>query len=179
MKRILCAAIAFAAAFAVSAPMYAQATAQVESPYAPYAFLIGEWRSDQIIQRFSWGPSNSYITYSTSILGDGGVEHLHFEGILVFNAASRRLDYLFVVEPGSSGQEQGEVYIGEDGAVVRDVTLTNGSGQTNHFRQTFRASGPDAAITSLMRQDVDGSWSPNFPGSDRLTMTRVHRSSAM
>lgn len=174
MKMLTCASLALVAASAVEAPAQAQTpTAPAESPYAPYAFLIGEWRSDQIIQRFTWGPSNSYITYSTSLLAPGGGEHLHFEGILVFNAASQRLDYLFVVEPGTRGQEQGEVYVGDDGTIVRDVALTDGRGQVSHFRQTFRANGPNSAVTSLMRQSTDGSWAPNFPGSEALTMTRM------
>ncbi len=159
------------------APAHAQqasaAARAAENPFAPYEFLIGEWDTgDGIVQRFRWGPEHAYILYSTAIgNGDGG-EHLHFEGILVYNAAHRNLDFLIALEPGSLAQEQGTLHVEPDGSVVREVVLTGANGATGRFRQTFRRTGDGAAVTSLLRQDANGAWAPNFPGSENLAMSR-------
>ena len=42
---------------------------------------------------------------------------------------------------------------------------------TAHFRQTFKAAGPDKIFTTVMRQ-TDNGWAPTFPGGDHLVMTR-------
>jgi hypothetical protein len=161
------------AAFAFGAPAYAQ-DAQTD-PYAPYTALIGEWDTGvggNIVQRFSWGPEHAYVLYSTSTIDTGGAEHLHFEGIFLYNAAHRNMDFLVAVEPGSLGQEQGTLHVESDGSIAREVTLTNATGQVSHFRQTFRFRDGAVAETGLMRQSADGGWAPNFPGSDHLPMRR-------
>ncbi len=38
--------------------------------------------------------------------------------------------------------------------------------------QVDRYTGDGAAVTSLLRQEADGSWVPNFPGAEKLEMTR-------
>jgi hypothetical protein len=91
--------------------------------------------------------------------------------MLVWNGATRNLDYVIAVEPGSGVQEQGALHVEPDGSVVRDVTMTRANGQIGHFRQTFRRTGPDTVTTSLMRRTATG-WEPNFPGSDNIAMTR-------
>jgi hypothetical protein len=147
------------------------------SNYQPYQFLIGEWdsasgRGGQIHQSFRWGPGQSYIWYTTYVRPKPDApEAVHFEGIMVWNAAHRALDYLFVIEPGSGGQEQGTIRAEADGTIVREVVLTQGNGRSGRFRQTFRQTGPNNAVTSLMRQTESG-WEPNFPGSDNIFMTR-------
>jgi hypothetical protein len=62
-----------------------------------------------------------------------------------------------------------------DGAIVREIDLIGADGGIRHFRQTFRRTGDDTAVTTLVRQRADGTWEPNFPGSpgsDKLIMTR-------
>jgi hypothetical protein len=101
----------------------------------------------------------------------GQPESVHFEGMAVWNGATNRLDYVFVLEPGSGGQERGEIYVQADGLIVRDVTLTDRNGRSGRFRQTFLRTGEDSAIASVMRQTATG-WEPTFPGGERLVMTR-------
>jgi hypothetical protein len=148
-------------------------------PYAPYEFLIGEWDTTGsgsgaavAVQRFRWGPRRGYILYSTSTLDSDGEERLHFEGVILYNAASRSMDFLIALEPGSLSQERGTLKIEADGSITRDVTLIAANGTISRHRQTFRASGPNSAFTTLMRQTTDGGWAPNFPGSDHLDMRR-------
>jgi hypothetical protein len=150
----------------------------IANPYTAYEFLIGDWYSRPaggpdiaIHQNFRWGTRQSYIYYTTSTRLNGAPEAIHFEGMLVWNGASHNLDYVIAAEPGSGGQEQGIMHAEPDGSVVRDVTMTRADGQVAHFRQTFRRTGPDTAMTSLMRQTATG-WEPNFPGSDNIAMTR-------
>jgi hypothetical protein len=153
---------------------------QNEAAYASYAFLIGEWdtgvpgASPAFRQSFMWGPGNAYIWFVVHTLESGG-PRLHQEGMMTWNAANKNLDFLFVHEPGSLGQESGIVRVEADGAVVRETTLTGGDGTQNHFRQTWRRTGSDTAVTSLLRRKADGTWAPNFPGSDKLVMTRRPR----
>src|SRR5262249_22739726 len=137
---------------------------RADNPYAGYAFLIGEWDTPQaaggIHQSLSWGPSNSYIWYRVYNRENGGAEeHLDQEGIMTFNARDNDLDFLFVHEPSSLGQEQGRVHVEADGSVVRETTAIAGDGTVTRFRQTWRSTGANTAVTSLMRQNADGSWS--------------------
>lgn len=148
----------------------------VKQSYQPFEWLIGDWSSasgqdETIRQRLSFGPDRAYITNSTYVGRSGGSEQLHFEGIMVWNGKSKMLDYLFAVAPGSGIQEKGTMRVLPDGLVVREVELTNASGEITNFRQTFRSTGKDSAVTSLMRQGPSG-WQPIFPGSDNIVMTR-------
>jgi hypothetical protein len=150
------------------------ATSTVDEAYAPYARLIGVWETDgdAITQRFSWGPSHSYILYSTVTRDASGADHLHFEGILLYNAQTQNLDFLIALEPGSLNTERGTMHAEADGTIVRDVELIapNGGG---HFRQAFRLQSANAGETSLVQDDGHGGWRPRFPGSDHLAMRRV------
>jgi hypothetical protein len=154
-----------------------QRPAMVANPYGAMAFLIGEWNTTRadgqvfVVQRFRWGPNQSYIWYATSTV-NGGREEIHFEGMFIWNFAHQNADFLVVLEPGSGGQEQGTLHAEADGMIVRDVLATDAHGATQTFRQTFRRTGDNTAVTSLMRRTADGSWEPNFPGSDNLIMTR-------
>lgn len=152
--------------------------AVIANPYAAYEFLIGDWYSRTsggaevaIHQNFRWGTRRSSIFYTTSMSLNGAPESVHFEGMLVWNGATRNLDYVIAVEPGSGVQEQGALHVEPDGGVIRDVTMIRPDGQVAHFRQTFRRTGPETVTTSLMRQTAAG-WEPNFAGSDNLAMTR-------
>lgn len=169
----------FAAAIAgiVTLALGTAASAQTPEPYAALAPLIGDWNvgpadaAPAFVERFSWGPGQSYIWVKVTLIRPSGEDQLHLEGIVVWNAASRRFDYLFAVEPGSLIQEQGEFRVDENGVIVREVVLTAADGATGRFRQTFRSLGDGRLETSLMRQ-TDGGWTPTFPGSERLTMVR-------
>lgn len=151
------------------------AATEPSEPYAPLAPLIGEWdvgppgAAPAFIERFSWGPKRAYIWVSVALLSASGEEHLHFEGLVIWNAATRRFDYLFAVEPGSLTQERGEFHVAENGEIIRDVVLTRPDGSTGVFRQTFRAIADGQFETTLMGETPDG-WKATFPGSERLTM---------
>jgi hypothetical protein len=169
--------------------------ARAQSPgisvYAPYAFLIGEWDvgpeggPPMGVMRLRWGPNQSYIWYSMSLL-DGGKEEPHFEGLLMWNGVHRNLDMLIALDlSGGRGQEQGVVRVEDDGTVVRDITayysqgagapstgaIAGPAGATARFRQTYRAEGPGRVVTTVMRETANG-WIATFPGSDHLVMTR-------
>lgn len=169
----------------------AAARADMPEPYAPYAFLIGEWdvgaecKPASVVARFRWGPNQSYMWYSVSTLRDR-TETLHFEGILVYNGVRRTLDMLLTLDPvGGRVQEQGSMHVAADGTVVRDIVayyaegarmppageVVGSDGATVRFRQTFKASSPDKVLTSLTRETGEGSV-PTFPGSENLVMTR-------
>jgi hypothetical protein len=175
MRTILLAAVTAVLVVLCAIPQAQAQPTTVDEAYAPYARLIGLWETNggQIVQRFSWGPGRSYILYSTTTRGADGADHVHFEGIMRYNAQSRRLDFLIALEPGSLGQERGTVYAEPDGTIVREVELIGSNGVSSHFRQTFRLSSADAGETSLMRDNGQGGWTPNFPGSDHLAMRRV------
>lgn len=145
--------------------------------YAELAPLIGEWNvgppgaATAFVERFSWGPNRAYIRFSVALIVANGDEHLHLDGMVIWNAATRRFDYLLAVEPGSLNQEQGEFYQNDDGDIIRDVTLTGADGSVASFRQTFRAMADGRFAVALMRR-TDGGWAPTFPGSDQLVMVR-------
>lgn len=172
----------FVLAFAIAsgcgaAGARAAPAASTPEPYRAFEKLIGDWDTGPanarpaFVQRFSWGPNRSYIWSRTSLLQPDGSEHLHFEGLMVWNASTRALDFLFVVEPASLAQERGTLQVSPDGSIVRDVVLTNPDGNGSRFRHTIRLDDADTGTTSLMRQTPKG-WEPNFPGADKLRMTR-------
>ncbi|MET0681376.1 MAG: hypothetical protein ABWZ41_10255 [Burkholderiales bacterium] len=130
----------------------------VPEAYEPLGPLIGEWdvgppgAAPAFVEKFSWGPNHAYVGVKVLLLRSPGDEHLHFEGLVVYNASTGRFDYLFVVEPGSLTQESGEFRVEADGTIVRDVVLAAASGKTANFRQTFRSLGDGKYQTTLMRQ---------------------------
>lgn len=169
------------------------AASPVESrgPYAPYEFLIGRWDiapqqggAPFATAQFRWGPNHAYIWYAGGFVVNG-VERPHFEGLLMWNGTSERLDMLLSMDlEHGLVQEQGSVYIAADDTVVRDITaiysegsrplgqpVAGANGATARFRQTFKSTGPDKIFTTVMRQAGDG-WVATFPGSDHLVMTR-------
>ena len=170
--------LAIALGVALTLPSGASAGDRSSGPYAPYAFLIGNWSfgpesggpaQGRIL--FRWGPNQSYIWCETSLFVDGK-EEPHFEGLLMWNGARKNLDMLVAVDlKGGGAQEQGTLSIQPDGTAVREITLIGPAGSTGRFRQTFKPAGPDRILTSVMRES-SGSWVATFPGSDRLVMTR-------
>jgi hypothetical protein len=155
------------------APMPASAqhgpspAAAVASPYAPYDWLIGDWygrvESGSIRELITYGPNRSYIRFSAFTSPTGDPQHLHFEGIALWNAKTKRLDYLFAVEPGSGVQESGTYRIEADGLIVREVELIDAAGKVG--------TGSDSAVTTVMRKTSTG-WEPTFPGGDKIELTR-------
>ena len=142
--------------------------------------LIGEWEvgppgePPSFVETFAWGPNHAYVWSRVVLLRAPGDEHLHLEGIVIWNASTQGFDYLFAVEPGSLTQERGEFRVEADGRIIRDVVLIDGKGRTSRFRQSFLRLGEDRFQTTLMRQAADD-WAPTFPGSDNLTMVRRSR----
>jgi hypothetical protein len=167
--------IAAAAAMSLAAPLAAQTPSTpppAASTYAPYNWLIGDWSSNTGIRELiTYGPRQSYIHFSVFTPDADGTEHLHFEGIAMWNAKSKVLDYLFAVEPGSGVQENGTIRAEADGSIVREVELIDTKGKAGTFRQTFRQTGANSAVTTVMRQTPAG-WVPTFPGSDNVVLTR-------
>ena len=159
----------------LEAPSPAIPLTAANDPFRPYEFLIGDWISQEgssaLRQSFRWGPSRSYILYSTYMRQPGSPERLHFEGIMVWNGKTKALDFLFAVEPGSWVQEKGFVRAEPDGSIVREVELTSASGGVTLFRQTIKRTDADRAVTSLMTLK-GGRWEPNFPGADMIEMKR-------
>ena len=167
---------AFLAAAASAHPVAVSNFLQTASPYAPYEYLIGDWYSPlpggvTIHQQFKWGPAKSHIVYATYMTEPGKPEHLHFEGMMVWNGKSKLLDFLFAVEPPSGVDEKGSVRADADGTIVREVEMTDPKGAVSHFRQTFRRTGAKSAVTVLLRQ-TDKGWESTIPGADQIAMTR-------
>jgi len=169
------------------------AAASTGGVYAQYKGLIGTWnmtagQSSKLfaVQRFSWGPGHSYIWYASSFITPDGKEEPHFEGMLVWNGVHKNLDMLLTMDLKSGrAQEQGTVSVAPDGTIVREITgvysegvtpigesEVGADGMSKHFRQTFKADGPDKLITAATQETKDGSWVATFPGSDRMIMVR-------
>jgi hypothetical protein len=89
----------------------------------------------------------------------------------VWNGKTKNLDYVVTSEPGSGGQELGTIHAEADGSVVREVVLTRADGGQAQFRQRFWQTADGKVMTSLMRK-TDKGWEPNFPGSEKILMTR-------
>jgi hypothetical protein len=173
---LLAGAGALLAAAASAHPVAASNFLETANPYAPYEYLIGDWYSPlsgggSIHQQFKWGPRKAYISYTTYMAEPGKPEHLHFEGIMMWNGKSSALDFLFAVEPPSGVEEKGTVRAGADGTIVREVEMTDGKGAVSHFRQTFRRTGANSAVTMLLRQ-TDKGWESTIPGVGQIEMTR-------
>ena len=177
-------ALLLAAGWAVGAP------ASQPAFYAPYAFLIGEWDVAAeggppfAVARFRWGPNETYIWHSMSMIA-GGQERPHFEGLFVWNGIHKNLDMLMTLDLDTGRvQEQGTLSMATDSTAVRDIQATyaegagpmggtpaGAAGATARFRQTYKALDPDHVLTVLTRETKDG-WVPTFPGSGRVIMTR-------
>ena len=176
MRRIMMIGLALvaveSAAFS-SQPAAAQGLPGLD--HSAYEWLLGEWFSRNgattIRQKLTLDPNRAFVTFATYLGEPGQSERVHFEGLMVWNGKSKAFDYLFAVEPGSGVQEKGTVRAEADGSLVREVDFTGPDGKTAQFRQTFRKTDADHAITSLMALR-NGKWEPNFPGSDRIEMVR-------
>ncbi|HET7708704.1 MAG TPA: hypothetical protein VFK50_04115 [Sphingomicrobium sp.] len=174
-------AAAFALAIAVINPAIAQpsppqAASARPNPYAPFDWLIGDWYAKggpgMLREQISYGPNRSYIRFSVyTAPSETAPQHLHFEGIAVWNGKTGVLDYLFAVEPGSGAQENGIFRAEPDGSIIREVELIDAQGKSGTFRQTFRRTGGDSAITSVMRKTETG-WEPTFPGGENIELRR-------
>jgi hypothetical protein len=109
--------------------------------FGPYEFLIGEWdvkATDDgpvaAIIRVRWGPNNSYIWYTRSLLFNGR-EEPHLVGMLVWKTAHKNLDMLFSIVRHITA-----VY----GAGTRAIGMPpiGPEGATAHFRETYKRSAP-------------------------------------
>ena len=150
--------------------------APANNHYSAYDWLVGDWYGKAgpglLRELITYGPNRSYIRFSVfTAPSEAAAQHLHFEGIALWNGKTRMLDYLFAVEPGSGVQEQGTFRADADGTIIRDVEMIDARGRVGTFRQTFRRTGPDSAITSVMRRTESG-WVPTFPGGDRIELSR-------
>jgi hypothetical protein len=85
-------------------PLCAAETDTPESPYAPYAFLIGEWDvtpeaggPTAAVVSYRWGPNQSYIFNSVSELRNG-VPMPHLKGIMIYTRITRMLETLVEID---------------------------------------------------------------------------------
>lgn len=175
----------------VALALVAAPSVHADSPYAPYAFLIGDWNVSTtegtpfMVARLSWAANRSYIRYTASILSDKG-EEPHFDGVLMWNGVAKNLDMLLMLDltARAGAQERGTLSIAPDGTVVREIVASysegmapmgghkaDANGATANFRQTYRRLSADRIATTVMRKTAQG-WLATFPGSDRLIMTR-------
>jgi len=136
------------------------------------------------VQRFAWGPNQSYIWYSGSLVMNGK-EQPHFAGMLMWNGVHKNIDMLLAMDLQSGrAAEQGTFSVADDGSIVREINgiFSEGvqpiggapagpDGMIEHFRQTYRQKGSDTVLTSVMHETAQG-WVATFPGSDRLIMKR-------
>lgn len=172
MNRGFLAGLISAAVLVASQAQVAHAQPATSDAYAPYDWLIGDWSSKAGLREvISYGPKKGYILFSAFIPGPDGADHLHFEGIALWNGRTKMLDYLFAVEPGSGGQEHGTYRVDGDGTIIREVELIDAKGNAGTFRQTFRKTGANTAITTVMRKTKTG-WEPTFPGGERIELER-------
>lgn len=163
------------------------------SAYAPFQFLLGEWHigpeggPPQMIARFKFGTNSNYLWNSLHTVA-GATEHMHFEGMIVWNGVQKNFDFLFVLDSKQGGiQEQGTLSVAADGTIVRDIVATYAEGEpvlalggqragpdgfTGRFRQTFKVIGPDKVRTQVLRES-NGTWIATFPGSDNIVMTKA------
>ena len=170
-QTLIAAACAVAWANPTAAQQPAAGPSAAAAPYAPYTWLIGDWSSSGGIRELiTFGPNRAYLKFSV-FTPQNGLEHLHFEGIAMWNGKAKQLDYLFAVEPGSGVQENGTIRAEADGSLVREVEFIDAKGATGTFRQLFKQTGPDTAVTSLFRQ-TDKGWIPTFPGAEKIELSR-------
>ena len=90
------------------AALASENAAATPAPFALLEPLIGEWNvgpesgGTSFIERIYWGPNRGYMRFSASLITKSGGEHLHLDGVILWNAATRRFDYLLAVDkPGS------------------------------------------------------------------------------
>lgn len=160
--------------------------AAAADPYAPYAFLVGDWNvSDAsggapfVRIRFSWSKHRAYILYGGYI----GQEP-HFEGVMMWNGAHHNLDALVSMDMEHGlVQEKGSVSI-VNGAAVRESVATysegvssggplaGAGGATSRTRQTMRPIDADHIALSFEVRTSSG-WKPLMPGGDHLLMTHA------
>jgi len=109
----------------------------------------------------------------------------HMEGMFLWNGVRGSLDMLMVMDMnGGRVQEQGTLSVRPDGTIVREITAIYApgvafmgddgrtrAGGTARFEQVWKPLGPDRYFTAMMRKTATG-WTPTFPGSDNLLMTR-------
>ena len=156
------------------------------NPYAPYAFLIGDWGVGDaaggapfVTLRFHWAAHHAYIQCGAYI----GQES-HFEGVMMWNGVHRNLDALIAMDMEHGlVQESGTMTI-VDGAAIREsvATYSQGvsaggplagpAGATNRTRQTMRPIDADHIAVAFEIATPTG-WKPLMPGGDHLVMTRA------
>ena len=179
-------ALLLAAASPVVAHEIHVGRAAASNPYAPYAFLVGDWNvgaasggAPFVTLRFHWSQHQAYLHYGAYI-----GQQPHFEGMMMWNGAHRNLDVLIAMDMDHGlVQEQGTVSI-VNGAAVREniATYSEGvsaggplagvGGLTSRTRQTMRPIDADHIALTFETKTPSG-WKPSMPGGDHLLMTRA------
>ncbi len=182
----LAAATALAAVSPAAAHEIRFGPSAASDPYAPYAFLVGDWDvanasggAPFITLRIHWAQHHAYLHYGGYIGEDA-----HFEGMMMWNGVRHDLDALIAMDMDHGlVQEQGSVSI-VDGAAVRDSLasysegvsaggpLAGARGATERTRQTMRPIDKDHIALSFEVETPSG-WKPAMAGSDHLLMTRA------
>lgn len=155
-------------------------------PYAPFAFLIGDWvvadaagGAPLVTLKFHWAVNRAYI-----LCGAYVGQTPHFEGVMMWNGVHHNLDTLLAMDMAHGLiDELGTMSI-VDGAAVRDSVaaysegvgaggpLAGPRGATGRTRQTMRPIDADHIAVSFEVQSPSG-WRPLMPGATHLLMTRI------
>ena len=154
-----------AAAAAVLASLALPAPAQDASPYQPLAFLVGHcWKgtfpdshtTDQ--HCFRWVYGGKFIRDEHVVHRGADTPDDHGESIYLWDAASRRLEYLYIESGG--GYSRGTVNA-EGAALVFPPTEYTESGTRQTYRSRWRLAGADAYDVETEFR-VKGQWVPGF-----------------
>lgn len=162
----------------VASPASAHGVSSLEvletaKPYAPYEFLIGDWyatlkqENAVVHQQFGWGPGKASMTDATYVVVPGKPEHLHFGGTMLWNPASKALDYLFAVEPGSGVEERGTFSVQSDGSVIREVEAIYPEGRVMKSRQVFKPL-PDGTFSMDLLSGTAAGWASTLPNGPMI-----------
>lgn len=134
------------------------------SPYAPMAYLAGHcWQgalkggSDVDTHCFSWIYDGKFVRDRHTVHGDGHPDHLG-ETIYYWDAAARRLQYLYVESDG--GFSRGDVKVSGE-ALVFPETRFQDNGQIQAYRSRWSRSGDQSydVVTEFKKKD---GWAPGW-----------------
>ena len=160
--------------------------AAATDPYAPYAFIVGDWAVSKasggapfVTLKARWATNHAYILYGAYI-----AEHPHFEGMLMWNGVHHNLDTLIATDMDHGlAQEAGTMTIVDGTAVSQSIASYSAgvsaggspagpNGNSNRTRQTMKPIDADHIALSFEVETRDG-WKPMVPGGDHLLMTRI------
>lgn len=156
--------IAATAVLLLALPSAASAAEPPPSPYAALAYLAGScWQGalpggkDIDTHCFSWVYGGKFLRDQHTVRGAGHEDYLG-ESIYFWDAAARKLQYLYIESAG--GSSLGAVEASGDTLVFPDTSYQEG-GQTRVYRSRWQKSGTDAYDVITEFKNKDG-WAAGF-----------------